>query len=94
MGTITIRLKGALKARVATAAELWGTTNHAFILSAIEQSVELAELEEEWHRIADQRWARLLDTGKTVSWDEVKAYATARTRGERPREPVTRQLKR
>ena len=94
MSTTTIRLEGDLKARVAAAAELGGTTAHAFILSAIEQTVEEAELEGEWHRIADQRWAKLLDTGKTVSWNEVKAYATARARGERPRKPEARQLKR
>lgn len=94
MSTTTIRLEDELKARVAAAAERAGTTAHAFILQAIEQTVEQAEMEEEFHRVADQRWAKLLDTGKTVPWDEVKAYVDARARGQQPRKPVARKLKR
>jgi toxin ParE1/3/4 len=55
MSTTTIRLEDELKARVAAAAERAGTTAHAFILEAIAQTVEQAELEEEFHGIADQR---------------------------------------
>ncbi|HEX6704726.1 MAG TPA: CopG family transcriptional regulator [Albitalea sp.] len=94
MSTTTIRLEDALKARVAAAAERSGTTAHAFILEAIERTVEQAELEEEFHRVADQRWAKLLDTGKTVAWDDAKRYVTARARGETPRKPAARKLKR
>ena len=93
MSTTTIRLEDELKARVAAAAERAGTTAHAFILGAIEQTVEQAELEEEFHLIANRRWATLLDTGKTVPWDEVKSYVAARSRGERPRKPAARKLK-
>ncbi len=94
MGTTTIRLEGDLKARVAAAAQRGGVTPHAFILGAIEQTVEQAEMDEELHRIADERWAKLLDTGKTVGWDEMRAYAEARARGERPRRPAARKLAR
>ena len=94
MSTTTIRLEDALKARVAVVAERAGTTAHAFILDAIARTVEQAEQEEEFHRIADQRWAKLLDTGKTVPWDEVRTYVTARARGEHPRKPTARKLKR
>jgi predicted transcriptional regulator len=94
MSTTTIRLEDELKARVAAAAERAGTTAHAFILQAIEQTVEQAEVEEQFHRVADQRWAKLLDTGKTVPWEDVKAYVEARARGLQPRKPVARKLKR
>lgn len=94
MSTTTIRLEDDLKARVTAAAERAGTTAHAFILDAIAQTVEQAELEEEFHRIADERWAKVLDTGKTVPWDEAKAYLEARARGERARKPTARRLKR
>ena len=94
MSTTTIRIEDDLKARVAAAAERAGTTAHAFILDAIEQTVEQAEQEEEFHRIADQRWASLLDSGKTVPWEEAKAYVTARARGERPRKPSARKPRR
>jgi predicted transcriptional regulator len=92
MSTTTIRLEGDLKARVAEAAERTGKTSHAFILDAIAQTVEQVELEEEFHRVADERWAKVLATGKSVAWGDAKAYLEARARGKRPRKPVARKL--
>ena len=92
MTTTTIRIEDDLKARVAAAAERAGKTAHAFILDAIAQTVEQVELDEAFHRVADERWAKVLATGKTVPWDDAKAYLEARARGERPRKPVARKL--
>jgi predicted transcriptional regulator len=94
MPTTTIRLEDDLKARVAAAAERAGKTAHAFILDAIAQTVEQAELDAEFHRVADIRWARILATGKTVNWDDAKAWVGARSRGELPRKPAARQPRR
>ncbi|WP_297907922.1 ribbon-helix-helix protein, CopG family [Thiomonas sp.] len=94
MSTTTIRLDEQLKARLASAAERAGTTAHAFILDAIERTIEQSELEEAFHRVAEQRWATLLASGKSIAWDEASAYIAARARGERPRKPKARQLKR
>jgi len=88
MLTTTIRIEDDLKARVAAAAERAGKTAHAFILEAIAQTVEQVELDDEFHRVADERWAKVLATGKTVPWDDAKAYLDARSRGERPRKPA------
>lgn len=90
--TTTIRIEEDLKARVAAAAERAGKTAHAFILDAIAQTVEQVELDEEFHRIADERWAKLMATGKTVPWDHAKAYLEARARGNRLRKPAARKL--
>lgn len=90
MGTITIRIEEDLWAKVAAAAERAGKTPHAFIADAIEKTVEQAELDDEFHRVADERWAKLLATGKTVAWGDARAYLEARARGERPREPAGR----
>lgn len=92
MATTTIRLEDDLKARVSAAAERAGKTPHAFILDAIAQTVEQAELDAEFQRVADERWTQVLATGKTVPWHEAKAYIEARARGERPRKPVARKL--
>jgi predicted transcriptional regulator len=92
MSTTTIRLEGDLKARVAEAAERTGKTSHAFILDAIAHTVEQVELDDELHRVADERWAKVLATGKTVAWADAKAYLEARARGKRPRKPVARKL--
>ena len=92
MSTTTIRLEEELKARIAAAAERAGKTAHAFILDAIAQKVEQVELDNELHRVAEGRWAKVLETGKTVPWDKAKAYLEARSRGEHPRKPAARKL--
>lgn len=94
MSTTTIRLEGDLKARVTAAAERAGKTTHAFILDAISQTVEQVEQDDAFHRLADERWGKLLDTGKSVPWDVAKDYLEARARGERPRKPAARKLAR
>ena len=92
MSTTTIRIEDELKARVSAAAERSGKTAHAFILDAIAQTVEDAERDDDFHRLADGRWAKLLATGKTVGWDDAKAYLEARARGERVQKPPARKL--
>lgn len=92
MSTTTIRLEAALKARIDAAARRAGKSPHAFILEAIAQTVDRAEHEDELHRLADERWATLLTTGKTVTWDAATAYVRARGRGEHPRKPAARKL--
>jgi predicted transcriptional regulator len=92
MSTTTIRIDDELKDRVAVAAEKTGKTAHAFMLDAIAQGVQQAELDDDFHRVADARWAKLLTTGKAVAWDDAKAWLEARARGERPRKPLARKL--
>ena len=93
MSTTTIRLEDDLKARVAAAAERAGKTAHAFILDAIAETVEQAELEDAFQRVAEERWANVMASGKTVSWEESKAYLEARALGGRGRRPVARRLR-
>ena len=92
MSTTTIRIEDDLKLRVAVAAERAGKTAHAFILDAISQTVEQAELDDEFHRVADERWAKVLATGKTLPWVELSGYLTARSGGDPARKPVARKL--
>ena len=92
MSTTTIRIEDDLKNRVAAAAEQAGKTAHAFIMDAIARTVEQVELDNAFHALADERWAKLRTTGKTVAWDDAKAYLLARANGARPRKPVARKL--
>lgn len=92
VSTTTIRIEDKLKARVAAAAESQGKTPHAFILEAISRQVEQAEQDAEFHRAADERWAKVLASGKTVPWDKVRAYLEARSRGAKARRPAARKL--
>lgn len=92
MSTTTIRIEDDLKARVVVAAAQAGKTAHAFILDAISQTVEQAELDNAFHTLADERWARIRATGKTVAWEDARAFLSARANGERPRKPTARKL--
>lgn len=92
MATTTIRIEDELKARIAAAAERAGKTPHAFMLDAIADTVEQDEQDAAFHRLADARWAKLLQTGLSVPWDDAKAWLEARARGERPARPAPRRL--
>ncbi|MDD2920192.1 DUF1778 domain-containing protein [Rhodoferax sp.] len=88
MQTTTIRLDDTMKERIAAAADHAGKSAHAFMLDAIAQTVEQVELDSEFNDIADERWKRILASGKTVSWDDAKAYLTAKSLGESPNKPL------
>ena len=90
MTTTTIRIEDTLKARLADAAARTGKTPHAFILDAIAQTVEQSEIDAAFHEIADERWTNFLVTGKSVAWDDSKAWLEARLRGEHPPKPTPR----
>lgn len=94
MSTTTIRLEEELKQRLATASRIAGKTAHAFILDAIAQSVEQVEIDAEFHRLADARWAKVLATGKTIAWADAKVYLERRARGDKVRKPAARNLER
>jgi len=90
MLTTTIRLDHQLKDRIAAVAAQSGKSAHAFMLDAIAQTVEQCEVDLEFSANADQRWTKVLQNGKTVPWENAKAYLTARTSGENPRRPAAR----
>lgn len=92
MATTTIRIEDDLKARVAAVAAQAGKTAHAFIMDAISQTVEQAELDNAFHALADERWASIRATGKTVAWEDARAFLSARANGERPHQPTARKL--
>jgi predicted transcriptional regulator len=90
MTTTTLRIDDALKSRVADAAQREGKTPHAFMLEAIADTVEKIDLDNEFHRVADARWAELVTTGKSIAWDQAKLYLAAKARGETARKPSAR----
>jgi len=94
MSTTTIRLEDELKSRVAAAAERAGKTAHAFILDTIAERVEQDEADDAFDRLADERWAEILETGETVSWDDAKNWLQARARGENPPIPAAKKRSR
>ncbi|MBV6323542.1 CopG family ribbon-helix-helix protein [Duganella violaceipulchra] len=81
MSTTTIRLPEELKARVASAAERAGKTSHSFILEAIAEKAEMEELRVGFDAEADARFAKLLETGKSIPWADMREYLEGRVAG-------------
>jgi predicted transcriptional regulator len=92
MSTTTIRLSEELKARIAEAAKRAGTTSHNFILEAIAEKADLAERRADFDTVAEQRYARIAETGKTSPWSEMRGYLEARIAGKPARRPAARKL--
>lgn len=92
MSTTTIRLEDELKTRINAAAAQAGKTAHAFILDALIRTVEQVEQDNAFHALAEERWARIHATGKTVAWDDAKTYLAARAQGTPQSRPAARKL--
>ena len=74
MSTTTIRLSDDLKMRIATAAAHAGTTPHGFILQAIAEKTAQEELRSAFNEVAESRYAKIVATGKTIPWNEMRHY--------------------
>jgi len=94
MSTTTIRLPEDLKARVAAAAKRSGTTTHNFILEAIAKKTEQDDLRADFDAIAEDRYARIVAAGKTISWQEMRGYLEGRLVGKEVKRPAARKLAR
>ena len=94
MSTTTIRLSEELKARLARAAERSGTTAHRFIIEAIVEKAERLEREAEFRDAAEQRYAGIVESGKTIEWKAMRRYLVERAEGKRSRKPRAKQLAR
>lgn len=94
MSTTTIRLPEDLKARVAAAARRVGTTSHSFILEAIAEKAEQEERRADFNQVAEERYARIVATGKTIPWSEMRSYLEDRLAGKATKRPAARKLAR
>lgn len=94
MSTTTIRLPEGLKARIAAAAKRAGTTSHNFVLEAIAERADQEERQGDFNDVADKRYAKIVATGKTVSWQEMRSYLEGRLAGKAARRPAARKLAR
>lgn len=94
MSTTTIRLPEGLKARVAAAAKRAGTSAHGFILEAIAEKTEQEDLRADFDAVAEDRYARIAASGKTIPWQEMRGYLEERLAGKKVKRPVARKLAR
>jgi len=94
MSTTTIRLSDELKSRVAEAAERAGTTAHSFILEAIAEKINQEQLRNDFHDLADARYAKIVSTGKTISWNQMRHYLEERIEGKKSTRPSAKKFAR
>jgi predicted transcriptional regulator len=94
MSTTTIRLPQDLKERIAHAAERAGTTAHNFILEALAEKADQEERRGEFLDTAEQRYASIASSGKTVPWNEMRRYLERRITGNKTTRPKSRTLAR
>jgi len=94
MSTTTIRLPEDLKARVAAAAKRAGTSTHGFILEAIAEKTAQEGRRADFDAVAEERYARIASSGKTVPWQEMRGYLEDRVAGKKVKRPVARKLAR
>lgn len=94
MPTTTIRLPEELKKRIARAAETGGISSHAFVLEAIEESVDAAERRNEFYELAERRYTGIAESGKTVPWSEMRSYLLDRASGKNTFRPRPKKLAR
>lgn len=92
MSTTTIRIPKELKARVALAAKRAGTSAHGFILEAIAEKADQAERRGDFFEVAENRYAELTDTGKTIPWKKMRTYLEARMSGQAASRPRAKKL--
>jgi predicted transcriptional regulator len=90
--TTTIRLPERLRARVARAAKLAGATSHAFIVQAIAEKADREELRDDFERTAEERWAGIVTSGKTIPWSQMRRYLQTRVAGKSSPRPTPRRL--
>ncbi|MBE7374793.1 ribbon-helix-helix protein, CopG family [Pseudomonas lopnurensis] len=92
MTTTTIRMPEELKERVRQAASRTGTSTHAFILQAIEEKAEQEALRRDFDETANQRYARILESGETIAWPDMRRYLEDSAQGKHPARPIARKL--
>ena len=90
MSTTTIRLPKDLKARIAAAAGRAGKTSHSFILEAISEKADQEERRGDFNAVAEQRYAKIIASGKTIPWREMCSYLEDRLAGKTVTRPVAR----
>jgi predicted DNA-binding protein len=92
MTTTTIRIPETLKARLAAAAKRSGTTAHGFILEAIAEKTESSERRLAFVDLAEERFARVAQSGESIAWSDLRRYLEARVAGRKAKRPVPRKL--
>jgi hypothetical protein len=64
-----------------------GQTSHALMRTAITEHVTAQERRADFHQVADQRYAQLIESGEAISWAAMREDPKGRMSGETPPRP-------
>jgi hypothetical protein len=76
------------------AAKRAGTSTHGFILEAIAEKAEQEERRADFDAVAEDRYSRIVSSGKTIPWQEMRGYLEERLAGKKAKRPAARKLAR
>jgi predicted transcriptional regulator len=85
--TTSLKLPEELKAIIAETAKRRGKTAHALMVEALQQAMEEAQVEDEFHREAMQAYEDTAATNICYSHEEISNWMLAKLRGENPPKP-------
>lgn len=87
MATTSLKIPEELKQRTIHAAQQLGQSPHAFMLNAIERTVQASEQRASFVAEALAAEQEMLASGQGYAADEVHAYIKARVAGDNPERP-------
>ncbi len=83
----SIKLPATLKAKIDDTARKAGISAHAFMVKTLGEATERASQREQFTLDAQCALDQVRETGMAYRFDDVRAYFTARARGENPSRP-------
>lgn len=89
----SLKLPAELKAAIDEDAKKLGMSSHAYMIKTLADSAERARLREQFTQDALDAERDMLERGGH-DWEDVKAYFSARRRGENPEHPPLRPVPR
>ena len=92
MSTTTIRLPDDLRERIDKVAAARGSSAHAFMVEAVARAAEQEELRLDFEAEAERRLQEMERTGEFLTLEDLRPYAMALARGEKPDPPPVRKM--
>lgn len=92
MSTTTIRLPDDLRERIDKVAAARGISAHAFMVEAVARAAEQEERRLDFEAEAAQRLQDMARTGEYLTLEDLRPYAMALARGEKPEPPPVRKM--
>ena len=87
MSTTTLKIPGALKVRIADAAQQAGKSAHAFMVEALEAETRRAEMRQDFINSALKAEQEVVRYGEVYAMDAVHRYFSDKLAGKSPKRP-------